>query len=684
MSSYNTSSTEQKRATSIKETGDPGGFFESLARLLKIGSYYPEGHVVFERASRYFQSHLRAFKGSVNGVELEVNRTGCIVGGRDVGKLSSVGGEMRRLIFNAGLHRIVFHQQVTSRDMQLFFIRLSEWKIKAGEAQNFVYFSGDKFPQTIEVFQQEFVASKGEKEKGETSSAAVNNNNVYDGIGDICRNLIKNGHNRDEVILCRDFLVQATTKQAAVDDQFSSEKDDDLEWGDIVEMISRLISRTDKGEKTSTSSDGTELNVITNIFESFNAEKEGAGRQAINILLGHFNNEAEPEQNTPILVKKVIPPKEDNSELRVSLSQEVEDRDTEERRREIVAGRRAALEAHQKQRDDIFQFVSKKRIPVDVLQKLSASDSSEELSILFQLYLDARDRESLVTLAWRIKGLFNQRPTGREWNVTMAGLNAVICKQGFGSFFALCRGVMERLHADGVSQGQRFVIDLVRRVDNDHRGMLWPFLVNEMVVAGAGERKNFVLLARYAAGIPNTSMVSFLPYLESLDGFGKMEGKKHCTFFLPDVVEAFPLYSFLLETSLRQETVHQVLEGLQSKPPDQFMCAVSHLLRPDNAEHLQILKQYLLSRPKGALPSIVQDRGAQLLVDFLRASEGRDVDEELLLELIAASKGITSDLIQGMLQRITSEKKMGVVYLWSTRCRKVAGEILATTKVSLE
>lgn len=680
MPSYNTSSTEQKRATAIKN-GDPVGFFESLARLLKIGSYYPEGHVVFERALRYFQSHLRAFKSVANGVELEINRTGCIVGGLDVGKLSSVGEEMRRLIFNAGLHRIIFHHQVTSRDMQLFFIRLSEWKIKAGGAQNFVYFSGDNFPQTIEVFQQEFVASQGEKEKGETSSAAVNSNNIYDGIGDICRNLIKNGHSREDVILCRDFLVKASMKQAVEEDEPSSEKDDDLEWGDLVEMISGLISKTNRSEKNSTFSDGTELNVITNIFESFKAEKEGTAREAINILLRHFNNEAEAEeQNTPILVKKVISPKEDKSELRSSLSQKIEDRDTEDRQREIAAGKRAVLEAHQKQRDDLFQFVSRKRIPVELLQKLSASDFSEELSILFQLYLDASERESLVTLAWRIKSLFTQRPTGREWNVTMAGLNAVICKQGFGSFFALCRGVLESLHADGGSLGQRFVIDLVRRVDNEHRAMLWPFLVNEMVVAGAGERTRFVLLARYAARMPDKSMFSFLPYLESLDGFGKMEGKKYCTFFLPDVVEAFPLYSFLLETSLNQETANQVLDGLQSNPPDHFMSAVSHLLRPDNAEHLQLLKQYLLSRPKGDLPAIVQDRGAQLLVNFLRASEGRDVDEEMLLELIAASKGIASDVIQGMLKRITSEKKMGVVYLWSTRCRKVAGDLLATTK----
>ncbi len=661
-----------------RTAGDPAAFVESLSRLVKITSYYPGGHSVFEQAADVFRGQILAFE-SDRGVELRVDRSSCSIAGKRLEKLAAVGEEVRRLFFDVGLHRIVFHRNLTSKDLQIFFSLLMEWKLQARGAKELIELKSDIFPATIEVFQQEFVASKKAARRGRESGPEFAT--VQSGIDEICRSLVESGHNQNAVLQCRDFLIKVTGEQddSGVEDVAVGEEE--VSWENIIAMMSGLVRSIDTESSEANAPDDSDLQAISTVFQSYqDADDEGA-HGAINLLLDLFPSTAEKKKNNGSEKKDRSTKKEQSGseEVRVSSSQAEEDRQKAEESKQAAEGEHVQQEARKQKRREVRAFIKEKAIPVNVLKRLAIPDRGEELSILFQLYLSARKRDSQTILVEKICTIFTRKASNREKKVVMAALTDIIDNLGFESFFPVCRRLLESLHADGSSGGQRFLLDFARQMTPDRRALLWPFFVNEALFSGAADRASFTALVRFAAGTSRTAIAKSMTLLEGLDAFTVKRSRPR--FFLTEEIGAYPLYAVLLTTSLAQEIARQVLEGLREQAQDTFIAPFALFLQPQNRLHLQFLRSYLFARAEQQKFAVnMHQEGGALLSTYLRDCEKSDINEEELAQIISLSGGVKSRKVVTMLERITVEKKMGFVFLWPGRCRKAAATVLAAAK----
>ena len=86
------------------------------------------------------------------------------------------------------------------------------------------------------------------------------------------------------------------------------------------------------------------------------------------------------------------------------------------------------------------------------------------------------------------------------------------------------------------------------------------------------------------------------PELEATDCF--QEKKIAADIFDPQQKNAFPLFSFLLETSMKRQIGARILSSLTANPPDWLIEAVAPLLQLSIPQHMKFLQIYLLAAHK--------------------------------------------------------------------------------------
>lgn len=651
-------------------------FTEAFARLVKISSYYPEGHTIFAQAVADFRAPLEMLSEQGQPVELLVGREGYRAAGIELPAPSGVAAEIRQLFFDLGLYRIAFHCAVSPGDVQRFVTSISKWKIQIGSAGKFAFFPRENLPPTIDVLEQEFTVGKGMAERGEGRA----NGRVYDGIGQICRTLVDSGYSRSEVLACRDFLLEAARGQQ----QTGVPAAGGLGWEEVIELMTGVLDRISTSRANGGSGEHTDLNTIAGIFEQVGQkEMKEAGRQAIDTLLGYFQRETISGQDSTFASdgrQESSGEKKDGSEMRISPSQAVE----EKAAREAAASGTGAAgeEAARQLRSRIGDFVRRNSLPRDVLKKLALSDHSEELSILLQLFLLADKRDKLERLAHRICSLVGGTPGERERQVLLAGLVDIAQKRGFAGFYALTKGVLEAMHQNGGSLGLRFILKLYQRLGRKQQRVAWPFLVNEMLAAGTGEREIFIEAAAVAGGVELKEMVSMQPYLENLDVFSGKEAMAE-EFFLAEHIHGYPLYAFLLTTSCGGKILGNVCERAGQKPQDDMMAALAAILEPENSRHSRLLQHYLQCRPAQEFPDSLKREAESVVAQYL-LTVGEKTDAAGLARIIEASGSFAGRSFIPVLEKIVHEKKMGLVTLWPPLCRKAAATTLAVLKKELE
>ncbi len=636
-------------------------FVSSLARLIKNSTYYPEGHRMYEQAVTNFLTVLKVAAAKSESVVFEVDRKHCLVGEEKISGLAGINEEMRQLFFDVGFRCIIFHDDVTAKDMQTFIRKVFAWKIEAESAKGFRFFSGKDLPQTIEVYQQQFTRPKiragGGFEGGE---------DFYDGISKICRALVDAGYSKVDALICRDFMVQMV-EDSRKDGSMAGIDGAEIDGEMLIQLMTNVLEQISQSRKADTQLHATDLNTISSIFERFAGEEvQGAGRHAIDTLLGYFENEL------PSTPKELDDGQRKNDQPQKKSPQPAQP----EKRRYADVGRGTSPEERKKALEDfvaIDNFVKEKSLSLSLLQQLPNSDRSEDFSILLQLFLGTTERSLLENLARRLQEILRKRPNAKELRVLQAGLASVAVQQGFAGFYVLAKIVVNHLRVGKRSNGLRFVLALSESLGRQHSKTLWPFLVNEAFIAGTEEKELFASAVARAV-LPFKEMVSLRPYLERLDAFSGKE-KMAEDIFLPEKEEVYPLYACLLEGCCGRLIGTSLLDTAVISMTGE-VAFLGEVLDMSNDDHFQIVKEYFYSHGR-ALPAGTVRKVGEIAAAYLSGYKNKNENDENLSRIILAAGRFAKGGFASFLNSVISEKKMGVLPLWPPLCRKNAAVVLA-------
>ncbi len=653
----------QPLKTSAVSTKSASAFITSLARLIKNSTYYPEGHKMHEQAAVNFLAALKMATGEDGTVVFEVDRDCCLVAGEKISGLSGIVDEMRQLFFDVGFRCIIFHSEVTAGDIQKFIRRVFAWKIEADSAKRFNFFSGEDLPPAIEVYQQQFTTGKVQ------SGLGVNGENLYDGISRICRALVDSGYSKVDALVCRDFMVQMV-EDAKQEDGRTAAAGDRVAGEKLVQLMTEVLDQISQNRQTHNQLHTTDLNTISSIFDRFTGEEaQGAGRQAIDTLLGYFKNELQPSsEKTDDGQKKEGTPGKKSAESSPPEKRRYADAD--------AGGEKSSKEQGEALEPVVLinNFVKENSIPLSLLQQLPTIDRSEEFSILLQLFVGTKERGVLENLAGSLRNILRKRPGAKELRVLQSGLAAVAATHGFAGFYVLAKIVIEQLRVEK-NDGLRFVVALAEHLGGQHRKLLWPFLVNEAFLAGAEEHKELFVAALSRAVLPFKEMTSVRPYLERLDVFaGKEEMAEEI--FVVGREELYPLYACLLEGCCGRVIGNRLLDTAARSMKGELAFLGEVLDRADDG-HFQIVKEYFFSHGR-PLPSATVKKVGEVAAAYLSGYENRNENDENLSHVILAAGRFATGRLASFLRSVVHEKRMGVLPLWPPLCRKSAAAVLAS------
>ena len=619
-------------------------FVEAFYRIFKVGIYYPIGHVVLDQAANNCIMQLRAISPSLNFVKIEIEGNGLLVEEMKLPEISIHVKELYLLLSKLGIRSIEIERSIPFKELLYFVKKLLTWRIEVESAQAFINFNVVDLPDGIRVEQQEFLVD-------ETSILHEDLNNDYrQSLEELCLALGEQGLDKQQVEQCRGILEKLSEPRVWKENAINGFPN--ATWHDVQTLLYEIItgdySLDDQAVAPGAQSD---VEVLTSIFASLESSfPDKKSKEAIKYLISHLT---ERKTDQPERVKKSAYPKKKlrqllNDDQKVSVS-------------------------------ELKTFIYDNSIPLKILEQITSVDSSEEMSIILQLISSNQDKQLMENLEQKLKKILSGRLADREKDVLIDGIEHFVDSGKFAYFRHLLTMVLRSSRDSENLCSLDFVVELCSKMPQTMHLLLWPFVVNELLVVGKKEnRESFFQATEVASHMHSNGMKNICSQLEEMDAF--QEQMVAQSIFSPSLLFSYKLFAFLIETSLGAILYEKIFSGLLAEPQDSLIEAVGPLLEIQNPLHLEFVRSYLQQAHLAEPPLTLKMAAGQLILEYLQNISEEEKELPWLKTTIAATAGLYVKDMGIMLSKIVKDKKMGILPAWPKNCRKAANEALKALK----
>lgn len=622
-------------------------FIDTFYRVLKIGIYYPIGHVVLDQAASRFIQQVKVLTPVLKCIRVEVEEAGLVIEGQLLSLSVPSVKELHVLLKALGIKAIEVDRIIQHNQFLRFARSLLAWRAEKESARSFVEFNVDDLPATVRVEQLKFMVS---------ADAVKIDGSMEDyrqDVEDLCTALSEQGLSDEQVVHCKGLLEKLSKPVKGKKIDISGYPN--ATWTDVRKMLHKIITNAYSPlEKKFDSGAESDINIISSIFGSLERNiDDKRSKEAIHILVRHLAGGRKKETVETSVKKK----------------------------RQPFAWKRVEPTAQKEMLpvERLSGFVASNRIPVKILQQITGVDHSEELSIYFQL-LNAKPNAKIAeTIEKNMLSILVGTLTDREKEVLMSGIKYFVDTGSMQYFRKTMETMVHLLRRSEHLPALDFLIELWTRMPFDMHMHMWPYVVNELLVTGMEENSSSFLEAMEIASHMHIDRMRLMRnQLEEMDACRQF--KLASTVFQPSYVYAYNLFAFLLETSLGDRIAPQVVSGLRGDPQDEVAKAIGPLLDLDQEEHRQFLQMYLCQKNFSEPPLSMKMATGKLILTFLQSVEGEAREQEWLPATIAATEQFFTKGILEKLEMIVEEKKLGFVHLWPKNCRAAAAKALQHLK----
>lgn len=635
---------ENQQVSPSEKTAIFSYFVESFYRVFKIGIYYPVGHVVLDQAASKCIQQLREIAAKATSVKISIDKQDLFVDEVKIPSGLSAVKELHQIFYNIGISAAIIDRTVPHKDLLEFVKSLLNWRMELEATQALISFNVDELPASIKVEQQKFLVDE----------ASIRDEEVVDDgkvkLDELCSSLSDQGLTGEQVGQCRN-LLKTLSKSSSVN-RLDLKGFPNATWDDVQALLYQIVTGAyskEAGQFRAVAR--SDINVISSIFQSLERGlMDTKSKETIQFLISHLTGRNEVEED----------PK--NKETAFTKQKAITD-----------------FHADKLPVAEIKKFVYENNIPVSILGQLTSADRSEQLSIYLQLIVSTKNKELLEEIFLKLQKIIATDLNERERDVFIAGMKFMA---DYGSIDLFSRGfkmAIKTLRESHTGRSLEFIVDFWAKMPHASHLLLWPFVVNELLVVGMDEqRESFFEVLEIASHMHSDGMKSMKPQLEEMDGFNQTPLAE--TIFRSSYVYSYPLYAFLFETSLGDALSVKVLEAFKKEPQDKLMQAVAPILELENAHHLEFLYNYLLQAHQKEPPLSLKMAGGDLILEYLQNVNNEQRENEFLEATILATSLFYTKGMKDMLEKIVSERKAVVVPVWPKKCRKAAEASLKALK----
>lgn len=613
----------------------------ALERMFKIGVYYPSGHAVRDQAAEGFLAALakvvrraRSLRFAWDGEHLTVQGFMLDPGQRGVPQL-------QEYLVDLGITTIEFDPRVTAAELHQFVTRMLALRTRVKGALEFQQIVIDGLPATVSVSQRSF---RAREVQGGLVNDLQNGDDAHPTIEVVLQSMQGRGLEPDEIERCRLLLEQAT-------DHLHGQGLDgaalpQVTWTDIQTLLERAV-RHDKDtpaflrDRPPAMSD---LNVLSSIFAALNARsKDGTPHQGIDLLL-------------------TIAQREESARVRRGTAAPVKVE--------------AVLEGPA---DDLKSTIAAIAPATAAPAALAAANRCEIISILMQML--ARDQKPATQLRIQkeLRDMLRAGVHADERAVVVAGLRNLLALGGEERLHGALRIVLEALRTSSSSSPLRMLDDVAQDQSNVDTLVLWPAVVNELLLfGGRRDPEAFATACALAARPSPAEMQALLPRLEALEALRDHRCARDV--FMPPATELFPVFAVLLHSPHAAFIGGQLIGGLRFKPLSWVSEATIPLLAQFRPQHRRFLIDLLKLGTAAVVPPAMAERAGRILAESLPELPRESRNQPWVEKAILATARLPVANADTLLHGIVRARHHLFFHEWPEASRRAARQALATRR----
>jgi hypothetical protein len=261
----------------------------------------------------------------------------------------------------------------------------------------------------------------------------------------------------------------------------------------------------------------------------------------------------------------------------------------------------------------------------------------------------------------------------KRWAILVSGLHSIITTSQAAPTGALLHMVLEPLRRSRHASTTTLFKDIVRLCEKENYLLIWPYVVNEILLVGRGAEKEFYeALCRFAAQRPAPEIK------KGMEAFQNKMVVEDIFLTLP--VESYRLFLILLHTDLAPLISTRIIEGLTHNPPDWLTKAMAPALDGDRQAHREFLRKYLHAAHQGQIPDDLLKQSSDLLVQSLQELPPERRTEPWVTESINAFASLKTKESLSFMKEIATAKKLLLLPQWPATCRKAAALVLSAKR----
>ena len=611
---------------------------EDLDRVFRIGVYYPSGHTMCDQAAQHFMKAFEKTLGKEPAIKFET--AGGVLSLQGLTLEPDVRGvsDFRELLEALGIARVEMDSGLTDADLYDFVSGMLAYRNRLKGSKDFQRIQVEGMPPTITIHHIEFLASDAEELSdqcsGDTSQPRLET---------LMGALRQKGLDEAQVEQCRQLMRSIPRYLTSGDREKSGLPQ--VTWTDVEKLLLNAVQSKPEADKDGDSpSPHANLDALTSIFRSLgqNRETDEHG-QAINMLLSLARRESSPDSQP-------------ESETKGKKATAVENLMPMVELRRAIDGCEGRMGAD-------FQLMTEGR--------------SEELTILCQML----QREQKLPVHNRIKkqlrDILRTPLEPQEWTVLVAGARQLLELPDSQQIVSPMVLMTEMIRSCKSISSMAFLGEVANGAEPQQMDLLWPFLVNEILLEGSGDqREDYEKVVSLASSVGSAARQEGFSTLENLPSVKK----KICA---PDLLSQptagiYEILASLLDWNPGLYLGRPVLAGLKMTPPNWVCAGVLPLIPEFHNEHQKFLVGLLDQADGSESTKDVLESASRILGQYLPHLPRNRRSEPWVPASIRTVVQLRMVGSQRFLESVMCSRRFLFIAKWPTDCRKAAAEIYAT------
>ena len=484
-------------------------FLESLHRIFKIGTYYPAGHAVLDKAAAQFRRNLVGIADTRRSVHVDLQGETLFVEDIEILAESNAVREFKQLLLDLGITTLEIDRTIPLPELLQLVRSLLLGRAQLQGSRHFTRADLADVPSAVRIRQKEFLVDENSILLDESDEDAAH------GLNAVFQVLAEQGLDRKQIEQCRNFLNSLAERFAGRPINIKGLPT--VSWREVRSLLVKVITRAYQlSEDPGVTFAENDLDALSAIFVGLEREaRDKEAKESINLLVSIFGRTAFGKKRG------------------------LEDATDKPR------GMRPADDIPVMSVEQLESFIKDNFVHGKILEKIIRVDRREELSILLQLLQFKQEPAAECRIRQNLRDILTSRLKAEEVEILIGGLVHLLscedtarCHDAIQFIAVLLRG------AENLSS-QQFLVLPLRQFPPSRQSLIWPIVVNEVLAVGrGGDQRHFGELTAIAGRLSAGEMRALWPELETMDTF--QEKKMATDIFDPAAKNCYLLFSFCL------------------------------------------------------------------------------------------------------------------------------------------